>query len=98
LRRPLNWLHLPVPIDRVDQAYYAPLESLELSPSTELYLGLVHDRDGVPGTLKRIESASRYVKRFGVSTECGLGRRPPDTLSELMKIHVATSMPIEEEA
>jgi hypothetical protein len=98
LRRPLNWLHLPVPIDRVDQAYYAPLAKLELSPETELYLGLVHDRGGVPGTLARIESASRYVKRFGVSTECGLGRRPPKTLPELMKIHVETSSPIDEPA
>jgi hypothetical protein len=95
LRRPLNWLHLPVPFDRIDQAYYAPLAILALSPATELYLGLVHDRDGVAGTLLRIESASRYVKSFGVSTECGLGRRPPDTLPELMKIHIETSMPID---
>jgi hypothetical protein len=95
LRRPLNWLHVPVPIDRIDQAYYAPLAKLELSAATELYLGVVHDRDGVPGTLARIESASRYVNRFGISTECGLGRRPPNTLPELMKIHVETSMPID---
>jgi hypothetical protein len=94
LRRPLNWLHLPVPIDRTDHAYFAPLAKLGLSETTELYLGLVHDRDGVSGTLKRIEAAGRFVKCFGVSTECGLGRRRPETLPELMKIHVATSKPI----
>jgi hypothetical protein len=95
LRRKLNWLHLPVPIDRIDHAYYEPLSDVELSPTTELYLGLVHSKDGIAGTRRRIDSASRFVREFGVSTECGLGRKPPDTLPELMNIHTATSLPID---
>jgi hypothetical protein len=96
LRRDLNWLHLPVPIDRKDQAYYAPLAALKLPAQTELYLGLIHLNDGIIGARKRIESASHYVKRFGVSTECGFGRKPPETLPELMKIHTASSKPFVE--
>jgi len=96
LRRDLNWLHLPVPIDRKDQAYYAPLATLKLSPKTELYLGLIHLNDGIAGAHKRIESASQYVARFGVSTECGFGRKPPEALPELMKIHTASSKSIVE--
>jgi hypothetical protein len=41
VRRPVHWIHLPVPRDRDDEAYYAPLGDLELQPETELYLGLV---------------------------------------------------------
>lgn len=32
--RPVDWIHLPVPKSRVDAAYFAPLEQLELG--TEL--------------------------------------------------------------
>src|SRR5206468_706050 len=39
LGRPLTWVHLPVPRDRADDAYYAPLAGLRLRPETELYLG-----------------------------------------------------------
>ena len=94
LKRNLNWLHLPVPIDRKDQAYYAPLAKLNLPKETELYLGLIHLGDGVQGARQRIDAASPFVKRFGVSTECGLGRKPPETLNELMKIHAAASKPV----
>src|SRR5687768_2336241 len=66
LGRPLNWLHLPVPRDRVDDAYYAPLADLRLRPETELYLGLVHHTDGVAGTARRMEIARRFAPGFGI--------------------------------
>src|SRR5439155_9453716 len=40
--RPLDWVHMPVPRDRVDSAYFAPLSGLRMDVGTELYLGLVH--------------------------------------------------------
>jgi hypothetical protein len=85
--RPINWIHLPVPIDRDDDAYYEPLRQLHLHPETELYLGLVHIADGLEGSRRRAEVAARHVPAFGVATECGFGRRPPETVPELMKIH-----------
>ena len=30
-------------------------------------------------------------ERFGVATECGMGRRPPETIPELLRIHAAVS-------
>src|SRR2546430_3323840 len=51
--------HLPVPRDRTDPAYYAPLAALRLRPETELYLGLVHATDGVEGSARRMEVARR---------------------------------------
>ena len=45
LRRRMDFLHLPVPRDRADDAYFRPLERLDGLPSTALYLGLIHHAD-----------------------------------------------------
>jgi hypothetical protein len=87
ITRPIQWIHLPVPRGRDDDAYYAPLENLQLHPETELYLGLVHMTDGAEGAQRRIETAKRHVQHFGVATECGFGRRPAETVPDLMQIH-----------
>ncbi|HJQ16472.1 MAG TPA: hypothetical protein VJ859_05680 [Allosphingosinicella sp.] len=84
--RRVDWLHLPVPKDRDDDAYFAPLEKLELPAGTQLYLGLVHYTDGLEGGRRRMEAAGRHVSDFGVSTECGLGRRPAETIPDVMKL------------
>lgn len=86
LPRPLNWVHLPVPRDRADEAYLAPLRHRQLRPETELYLGLVHMTDGYEGGLRRLDTARRTVDAFGVSTECGMGRRPPETIRPLLEL------------
>jgi hypothetical protein len=87
VQRPIAWVHLPVPRDRTDAAYYAALSELRLHPETELYLGLVHLTDGVDGTEQRIAAAQSAVSDFGVATECGLGRRPADTVRLLLELH-----------
>lgn len=87
VRRPVQWIHLPVPRERDDAAYYAPLAALQLHPETELYLGLVHYTDGVEGTRRRMAAAARVVEEFGIGTECGLGRRPAETVAPLLAVH-----------
>ena len=91
--RPIQWIHLPVPRDRTDDDYFAPLADLAIPADTELYLGLVHQTGGLNQTQQRIAAARRSVSRFGVATECGLGRRPLDTIPELMDQHAAASSP-----
>lgn len=92
ITRPLNWLHLPVPIERDDEAYFAPLEQLGIGEDTELYLGLVHRQDGEDGAKRRIAAASTHVVRqFGVATECGFGRAPEGTTVPLFDAHRAVS-------
>jgi len=85
--RPIDWFHVPVPIDRDDVAYYAPLAGLALTTQTELYVGLIHFDDGVDGARRRLASARRYVSDFGVATECGFGRRAPETIEPLLALH-----------
>jgi hypothetical protein len=43
--------------------------------------------DGVEGALRRLRTARHYIPHFGIATECGRGRRPPETIPELLRIH-----------
>jgi len=85
--RTINWIHMPVPRDRDDDHYFTPLNRLRLPRQTELYLGVVHMTDGLPGAKKRMATASKFVREFGVATECGLGRRPPETIPDVLAMH-----------
>jgi hypothetical protein len=87
INRSIQLIHMPVPRNRTDDAYFAPLRRLKLQPPTQLCLGLVHYTDGVVGTRKRIATAEKYVQDFAIATECGFGRRPPQTIPELLRIH-----------
>ncbi|MGE0521096.1 MAG: hypothetical protein AB7N53_18430 [Candidatus Binatia bacterium] len=84
--RSVEFIHMPVPRDRADDAYFAPLGDLR-TPGSRVFLGLVHHTDGLDGTLGRLNTAKRHLKDFGISTECGLARRPAETLAEVFRIH-----------
>ena len=88
VRRPIQWIHMPVPIGRSDNAYFAPLKGLKLAKDTELYLGLIHARDGLDGAKRRIAAAANYVRGFGVATECGMGRSfAPADVPKVLRLH-----------
>lgn len=95
IKRPLNWVHFPVPKNRDDEAYFAPLKGLKTGDETELYVGLVHPNDE-EGTRRRLNVASRFLqgKNYGVATECGLGRAPADEFDSISKISTAISSPV----
>ncbi len=78
---------MPVPRNRADDAYFAPLRQLELRPETELCLGLVHYTDGVDGARARLDAAKNHVRDFSIATECGFGRRDPATIPALLRLH-----------
>jgi len=87
IARSIELIHMPVPRDRSDDAYFAPLRRLALKPGTELCLGLVHHTDGIEGTRRRLATAETFVGDFSIATECGFGRRRPETIPELLRIH-----------
>jgi hypothetical protein len=86
LRRCMDFLHIPVPRDRTDDDYFAPLASLSLPAETTLYLGLLHHADP-RGDRARIAAAGRATPRFGVATECGWGRSDPARVPALLAAH-----------
>ena len=85
--RSLELIHMPVPRERCDEAYFEPLKRLALRPETRVSLGLIHNTDGVPGTRKRIRTAEKFLRNFLVATECGFGRRPAETIPRLLAVH-----------
>lgn len=89
--RPITWIHLPVPIERDDEKYFAPLDELRLSDETELYLGLVHREDGEEGARRRIAAALPHAAVFGVATECGIGRAPHGTTDGILRTHAGVA-------
>lgn len=87
ISRSVDWVHMPVPVERDDDSYFAPLDKLQVAAETRIYLGLIHDTDGVVGTERRMAAASRHLASYGIATECGFGRRPPDSIAELIALH-----------
>ncbi|WEG09236.1 hypothetical protein PU630_01355 [Microbacterium horticulturae] len=88
--RGIDWIHLPVPIERDDDAYFVPLDGLQIGDA-ELYLGLVHREDGAEGAQRRIDVARKHVPVFGVATECGIGRAPEGTTDDILRTHAAVA-------
>ena len=85
-KRRIDFLHIPVPKNRIDEAYYAPLKSWKRPAGTKLYLGLLHHEDEA-GDKARIVVARRFADDFGLSAECGWGRTEPGRLPGLLKGH-----------
>jgi hypothetical protein len=95
--RPVNWIHMPVPIDRHDRAYFEPLTKLKRGSGMDLFLGVVHAADGVDGTVRRMRTASEVTPHFGIATECGISRaRTPELVRSILEIHgqAAKAFPI----
>jgi hypothetical protein len=86
-KRHITWLHMPVPKNRDDDAYFTPLTKLDLRDRTELYLGLVHLGDGIDGAKRRISAAKNAIDTFGVAYECGLRLFEPDTIPAMLQLH-----------
>lgn len=86
--RPVDFIHMAVPRERDDDAYFAPLSNLDIG-NTRLILGLIHYTDGLDGTTKRLATATHHATGFGIATECGFGRRDPATIPELLEIHAS---------
>jgi hypothetical protein len=95
IMRRLDFIHMPVPIERDDDAYFAPLKNLKRPAALKLYLGLIHESDGLAGTMRRHETARRHSKDFGVSTECGFGRMSIDAVPGIMATHEQVMRAIE---
>jgi hypothetical protein len=93
IKHPLAFLHMPVPVNRSDDAFFKPLADLKLAKGTEVYLGVVHASDGAPGTSRRISAASSYLKEFGIACECGIARaRRPDLIKSILAVHSQASV------
>lgn len=90
VERRLDFLHIPVPKDRTDDSYFAPLKDYAANKETRIYLGLIH-HDDEAGDTARINAAKNYLDDFGVATECGWGRSDPKKVPGLLDSHAAAA-------
>ena len=74
--RPIQFFHMPVPKERTDDVYFAPLDRLRLGPATKLYLGLVHYNDAA-GDVARLAAARRHARSRWCGDRMRHGARRP---------------------
>jgi hypothetical protein len=86
VRRPIHFIHLPVPRSRTDAPFFEPLRTLALPRETELLLGLVH-LDDDDGNRARLAAARAVAKVAGISTECGWGRGDAARVRRILEAH-----------
>jgi hypothetical protein len=86
--RSVEFLQMSVQLSNgFKDSYYEPLKRLDV-PGAHTYLGVIHLHDGIEGALKRAAIARKYLPVFGISTQCGWGRRPLDQkIEDLLKLH-----------
>jgi hypothetical protein len=95
LARRIDWWHFPVPIDRDDEAYFAPLTELQLPDGCEIFVGLAHLADGAEGARRRARAARSVFSDFGIAAECGLGRHPNEAAVDVLRSHAQAAQALD---
>ncbi|MBV9921050.1 MAG: hypothetical protein JOY78_09415 [Pseudonocardia sp.] len=96
-QRPVAWASFTVPQAREDAGYFAPLRELVSGPETELAFALVpyHPDDQADGTTATqaghidaaLAESTTGARKWGVCTECGMGRVAVEDVPRLLNIH-----------
>ena len=94
IAHPIGFIQMPVPREADVEAWAPPLAGLRLSDATHLYFGSVHGPGGLEEARELISLCERYVERFGVATECGMGRQPPESIQPILEVHRQVAAPI----
>ena len=92
--RPIAWFAFTVPQDQRDAAYFAPLADLRVAETTDLAFALVpyHPDRQAAGTTEaqvRLIDDELGTRRWGVCTECGMGRVAREDVTGLLDLHRA---------
>lgn len=88
----IKYFHMPVPKERTDEAYFAPLKGLSIADETKIFLGVVHAHDR-EGSTQRLRAATAvYPKLAGIASECGLGRTPAEEIGDILQTYSALTV------
>jgi hypothetical protein len=86
--RRVDWVHMagPTYLRSEDDRFFRPLTDLRCE-NARVFLGIVLPIDGAAGLRRRYNTASKYIKDFGVSFYCGFGRQPGEDGMKTMREH-----------
>jgi hypothetical protein len=86
--RRVDWVHMagPTYLRSEDDRFFRPLADLRCEDAL-VFLGIVLPLDGAAGLRRRCNTASKYIKDFGVSLYCGFGRQPGEDGMKTMREH-----------
>ena len=86
--RRVDYFHIagPRPNRSDEDNFFKPLKNLRVG-NARVYLGLIHEADGVEGLQMRTAHARNYLKDFGIASTCGFGRRPGEEMENSLRIH-----------
>jgi hypothetical protein len=86
--RRVDYFHIagPRPNRSDEDGFFKPLRNLRVG-NARVYLGLVHEADGVEGLQLRAAHARNYLKDFGIASTCGFGRRPGEEMENSLRTH-----------
>lgn len=86
--RRIDYFHIagPRPNRSDEDAFFKPLKNLKVG-TARVYLGLIHDADGVEGMQLRASHARKHLKGFGIASTCGFGRRPGEEMETSLRTH-----------
>jgi hypothetical protein len=85
--RPVELIHVPIPLKVPNEAFLSPLRKFVLPDPTRLCLGLIHLSDGFDGAMRRVEVARHHVSEFAVAARSGFASRSPDSLADFLQLH-----------
>lgn len=85
--RPVDLLHIPIPLRHETDEFFRALAPLQFLPKTRLCLGLIHLSDGREGALRRIALARPHLPDFAVAARSGFAARPPDAIRPFLQLH-----------
>jgi len=76
----------PRPNRSDEDQFFRPLRDLRVGDA-RVYLGLIHEVDGVEGMQMRTSHARKYLKDFGIASTCGFGRHPGEEMEASLQTH-----------
>ena len=90
--RAVSWYSFTVPQYQADPAYFAPLAELTVGDETEISFALVpyHPEQQEAGVTERqVAEIDRQLgdRRWGVNTECGMGRCEREEVTSILDLH-----------
>jgi hypothetical protein len=91
--RRVDFLHFPT-LGSSEDSFFAPLKNFK-ADGARVFLGAIHHLHGAKGLRDQMETARKYLPKFGLAAPCGWGRAPERPGRLLSEQDAKISNPVE---